>query len=54
MMLDLHPEHYRRIREEAIAAQMSEKDFCVLAMHKGVCVLRDLRRDDCLPNDGKT
>ncbi|MEX3960124.1 hypothetical protein [Trinickia sp. EG282A] len=44
-MLDLHPEDYRRMREAADKARMPQGEFCGLALHTGIGVLRDLRRD---------
>ena len=45
VVLDLHPEDYRRMREAADNARMPEGEFCGLALHRGIGVLRDLRRD---------
>lgn len=50
VLLELHPEDYRRMREAAVTSRMSENDFYALAMHKGIGLLRDLRRD-ALPVD---
>jgi hypothetical protein len=36
--LDLHPEDYRRMVEAARKAQMSEADFCTLAVHRETSV----------------
>ncbi|WP_050451592.1 hypothetical protein [Candidatus Burkholderia verschuerenii] len=45
VVLDLHPEDYRRMREAAENAKMPEGEFCGLALHRGIGMLRDLRRD---------
>ncbi len=45
VVLDLHPEDYRRMREAADNARMPEGEFCGLALHRGIGVLKDLRRD---------
>ena len=45
VVLDLHPEDYRRMREAADNARMPEGEFCGLALHRGIGMLRDLRRD---------
>jgi hypothetical protein len=45
VVLDLHPEDYRRMREAANNARMPEGEFCGLALHRGIGMLRDLRRD---------
>ncbi|MBR8085591.1 hypothetical protein KDX23_22915 [Burkholderia vietnamiensis] len=45
VVLDLHPEDYRRMREAADTARMPEGEFCGLALHRGIGLMRDLRRD---------
>jgi hypothetical protein len=45
VVLDLHPEDYRRMRETADHAKMPEAEFCGLALHHGIGMLRDLRCD---------
>ena len=57
VVLDLHPEDYRRMREAADNARMPEGEFCGLALHRGIGMLRDLRREAPTvdaASDGKT
>lgn len=44
VVLDLHPEDYRRMREAADSARMPEGEFCGLALHRGIGLMLDLRR----------
>ncbi|WP_063888797.1 hypothetical protein [Burkholderia stagnalis] len=45
IVLDMHPDDYRRMREAADSARMPEEEFCGLALHRGIGMMRDLRRD---------
>ncbi|HDR9068185.1 hypothetical protein G3N96_05135 [Burkholderia sp. Se-20373] len=45
VVLDMHPEDYRRMREAADDARMPEGEFCGLALHRGIGLMRDLRRE---------
>lgn len=44
VVLDLHPEDYRRMREAADNANLPEGEFCGLALHRGIGLMLDLRR----------
>ncbi|SEU40115.1 hypothetical protein SAMN03159335_06196 [Burkholderia cepacia] len=45
VVLDMHPEDYRRMREAADNARMPEGEFCGLALHRGIGLMRDLRHE---------
>jgi hypothetical protein len=45
VVLDMHPEDYRRMREAADNAGLPEGEFCGLAIHRGIDALSDLTRD---------
>ncbi|KVO15118.1 hypothetical protein [Burkholderia ubonensis] len=49
VVLDMHPEDYRRMREAADNAEMPEGEFCGLALHRGIGLMCDFRRDLRLP-----
>jgi len=47
--LDLHPDDYRRLSETARAAEMTEKEFGALAIHRGICILKKELQSDVAP-----